>query len=228
MTKLTKYRATWTHDKEAGAYYFAPEPRPEGPYTCQREVPAIIDIAPNGTLAGVELVLGNLPPPPWLRGLAEEAAPETAAVAQQENGKTMKYTITIDFADVQAYARAYEAIKVLMDVQGGKGTLSAKAWVEAPPTEPPPPPTRAPCQQRAKALLHIAAEQWEDDAASWQRLEHEVAAAVAEVERRCAEAEDAVAEVHAFLQTRGLIEVGAGSRWARILARQVQRKALDK
>src|SRR5690606_10526444 len=44
-------------------YYFAPEHRTPGPYAVQREVSAIIDIAHDGTLAGVELI-DDMPPPP--------------------------------------------------------------------------------------------------------------------------------------------------------------------
>ena len=61
--------AYWTHDdkvaKDVGhhLYYFAPTTRAAPPYTRQREVRAIIDIADDGTLAGVELI-DNMPPPP--------------------------------------------------------------------------------------------------------------------------------------------------------------------
>ena len=60
----TKNSAWFTYDPEMKAYYFAPENREPHPYTTQREVTAIIDIADDGTLAGVELVWGELPPPP--------------------------------------------------------------------------------------------------------------------------------------------------------------------
>ena len=51
-------------EPRAGAlYYFAPQPRHPGPYLRQREVKAIIDIAEDGTLAGVELI-DDMPPPP--------------------------------------------------------------------------------------------------------------------------------------------------------------------
>lgn len=43
-------------------YYFRPSERRPGPYRKQRQVMAIIDIADDGTLAGVELV-ENMPPP---------------------------------------------------------------------------------------------------------------------------------------------------------------------
>ena len=59
--------AYWTYDDCEGhdhAYYFAPADRRPPPYLTQRHVTAILDIADDGTLAGVELVLGDLPPPP--------------------------------------------------------------------------------------------------------------------------------------------------------------------
>lgn len=56
--------AYWTYDPEAHAYYFAPNARTSPPYKEQRHVTAILDVASDGTLAGVELVMGDLPPPP--------------------------------------------------------------------------------------------------------------------------------------------------------------------
>jgi hypothetical protein len=62
-------QAYWTHDDEAAKdigehlYYFAPSNRAPPPYTTQRRVTAIIDVAPDGTLAGVELI-DDMPPPP--------------------------------------------------------------------------------------------------------------------------------------------------------------------
>ena len=44
-------------------YYFAPGNRRPPPYAVQRRVEAIIDIADDGTLAGVELI-EDMPPPP--------------------------------------------------------------------------------------------------------------------------------------------------------------------
>lgn len=66
--ELTKHESYWTHDDDAAEsighlYYFAPTKRAQGPYTNQRRVEAIIDIAHDGTLAGVELI-DNMPPPP--------------------------------------------------------------------------------------------------------------------------------------------------------------------
>lgn len=56
--------AYWTYDAEVHAYYFAPADRARPPYLRQIEVTAILDIADDGTLAGVELVHGDLPEPP--------------------------------------------------------------------------------------------------------------------------------------------------------------------
>lgn len=65
MEKRTAY---WTFDEHAAEqvgnlYYFAPTNRAPGPYRNQRHVTAIIDIADDGTLAGVELI-DDMPPPP--------------------------------------------------------------------------------------------------------------------------------------------------------------------
>lgn len=68
--------AYWTFDEEAERehgmrlYYFAPEGRSAPPYKTQLHVEAIIDIAADGTLAGVELI-GNMPPPPLARRTSE-------------------------------------------------------------------------------------------------------------------------------------------------------------
>lgn len=61
---LTKRKAYWTYDADVNAYYFAPTQRRNPPYLNQRHVTAIIDIADDGSLAGVELVLDDLPMPP--------------------------------------------------------------------------------------------------------------------------------------------------------------------
>lgn len=66
MKKLTERPATFTCDTDPRVgplYYFAPADRQPGPYLRQREVRAIIDIAADGTLAGVDLI-DNMPPPP--------------------------------------------------------------------------------------------------------------------------------------------------------------------
>jgi hypothetical protein len=69
---LKRRLAYWTHDDEAAKdvghlYYFGivgtEGKRVRGPYTRQREVRAIIDLAEDGTLAGVELI-DDMPPPP--------------------------------------------------------------------------------------------------------------------------------------------------------------------
>jgi hypothetical protein len=61
--------AFWTHDDVTAKcigehlYYFAPTNRRPPPYKTQRRVVGIIDIADDGTLAGVELI-DEMPPPP--------------------------------------------------------------------------------------------------------------------------------------------------------------------
>lgn len=57
-------KSYWTYDGEHGhMYYFYPVDRRPAPYLKQREVKAIIDIADDGTLAGIELI-DDMPPPP--------------------------------------------------------------------------------------------------------------------------------------------------------------------
>lgn len=67
---LERREAFWTHD-DGGCgdhlYYFAPKDRAPPPYVRQRRVTAILDLASDGTLAGVELVFGDRPPPPIKR-----------------------------------------------------------------------------------------------------------------------------------------------------------------
>lgn len=63
---MEKRPGYWTHSDETGVghlYYFAPTDAAKPPYRKQREVRAIIDIADDGTLAGVELI-DDMPPPP--------------------------------------------------------------------------------------------------------------------------------------------------------------------
>ena len=66
MSELEKRKAYWTVDTSHTndpSYYFGMLERSPGPYLKQRVVKAIIDIASDGTLAGVELI-DNMPPPP--------------------------------------------------------------------------------------------------------------------------------------------------------------------
>jgi hypothetical protein len=86
LERLSRERGTvpegaayWTHEECDAAghlYYFgiAEGVRTRGPYTNQRHVDAIIDIASDGTLAGVELI-DNMPPPPL------SAAPQPPSVS---------------------------------------------------------------------------------------------------------------------------------------------------
>ena len=69
MEKLEKRPATWTYDAKAfeaigdHLYYFAPANAAPPPYRKQIHVTAIVDVADDGTLAGVELI-DLMPPPP--------------------------------------------------------------------------------------------------------------------------------------------------------------------
>lgn len=69
---LERQAAWWTvvHSDDEPSYYFAPVDRAPGPYTRQREVRAVIDIAEDGTLAGIELI-DDMPPPPMTRDLTK-------------------------------------------------------------------------------------------------------------------------------------------------------------
>ena len=73
--------ATYTHEaSEAGhLYYIALDGRAPAPYAEQRHVQAILDIAPDGTLAGVELI-DNMPPPPLRSTEGKEAGSMAAAI----------------------------------------------------------------------------------------------------------------------------------------------------
>jgi hypothetical protein len=68
--ELGSMSAQWAFDLESGSYYFAPLQASPPPYDT-REVTAIIDIASDGTLAGVKLVQMRanmpLPAPPLSR-----------------------------------------------------------------------------------------------------------------------------------------------------------------
>jgi hypothetical protein len=84
--------AYWTHEECDAAghlYYFgiAEGVRTRGPYTNQRHVDAIIDIASDGTLAGVELI-DNMPPPPL------SAAPQPPSVSSEIETRTRPSPIT--------------------------------------------------------------------------------------------------------------------------------------
>ena len=72
--------ATYTYDPEYRLYYFAPADRADPPYLKQIEVRAIIDIAADGTLAGVELI-DRMPPAPAV------ASPDLGPVSNADETK---------------------------------------------------------------------------------------------------------------------------------------------
>lgn len=51
---LKQLSASYTHDPEAEMYYFAPSERAPGPYKKQIKISAMVDIASDGSFAGVE------------------------------------------------------------------------------------------------------------------------------------------------------------------------------
>jgi len=64
MTDIIAALITHETDKHAGhLYYVKVTGRAPPPYTTQRCVQAILDIAADGTLAGIELI-DNMPKPP--------------------------------------------------------------------------------------------------------------------------------------------------------------------
>jgi len=74
---VERLRATFTYEENEATgplYYFTPAVRAPGPYRQQRHVNAIVDIAADGSFAGVELI-DNMPP------LAALQAPQEAGVA---------------------------------------------------------------------------------------------------------------------------------------------------
>lgn len=65
---LSSELAYYTHEECEVAghlYYIALADRVPGPYKRQIEVKAILDIADDGTLAGIEIIDGDVPPPSW-------------------------------------------------------------------------------------------------------------------------------------------------------------------
>lgn len=73
-------KATFTYEQsEVGSlFYFAPQDRAPGPYKEQRHVTAIVDIAADGTFAGVELI-NDMPPLNTSEGEAADWEVDTEA-----------------------------------------------------------------------------------------------------------------------------------------------------
>jgi hypothetical protein len=79
---LTRYPATFTYDGDGEeAYYFAPAERPKGPYLKQVTTEAIINVAFDGTFAGVELFPRGVLPP-HVVSEPQQASPDASAVAE--------------------------------------------------------------------------------------------------------------------------------------------------
>lgn len=54
--------ASFTYDDETQSYYFAPADRADPPYLSQVSVTAVVDVATDGTLGGVEIIGLEVPP----------------------------------------------------------------------------------------------------------------------------------------------------------------------
>lgn len=79
--RLNENPASFTYDSEVNAYYFRPTNRTPPPYLKQKEVTAILDIASDGTLAGIELVFGiDFNPPPGTVALGTDIEDDNSSV----------------------------------------------------------------------------------------------------------------------------------------------------
>jgi len=99
-TGMPRRDGWWTHDDEAAMdvghlYYFAPANRAPPPYKKQIQVRAIIDVADDGTLAGVELI-DDMPPPP-------QDASEVAATLSSPEREAAIRGLAMALAEVEAW-----------------------------------------------------------------------------------------------------------------------------
>lgn len=113
---LERHPAYWTFEESDGErlYYFAPTNVHPPPYKQQRHVEAIIDIAADGTLAGVELIDGMPPPHPesLMRNIVPDAGPQPVFLNRQERAKM------IAFLQQEAARYAAERDNVVPDHNG--------------------------------------------------------------------------------------------------------------
>jgi hypothetical protein len=107
--------AQFTYDPEGEAYYFAPLGAQPGPYYTQRHVDAILDIAFDGTLAGVELI-DRVPPPPCLA-----SQPSPAATVEINQFETTK-------AGVIDWKMEAERANRLLSAHSRSSAVSVVAW----------------------------------------------------------------------------------------------------
>src|SRR6185312_12493297 len=157
-------RAQWTYDPEAEAYYFAPMQAAPPPYLTQRHVEAIIDIASDGTLAGVELI-DNMPPPP----VASLFSPQDGGdppIAKFKPGFMVNEPmnmVEVFFEDVSCTSKpliegVYHWIDQLIAHDDGR-VVGLNFWIYKPPPPPPAPAWRTieRIQQRGPNDCGIAA-----------------------------------------------------------------------
>lgn len=125
--KLDARPATFTCDKSkvGPLYYFAVADRAPGPYKTQRHVEAILDIASDGTLAGVELI-DSMPPPPLAQpsavSVADNAAMELFVDAMAEADKAMRKFPQPNYVISKVAEEAGEVVKAAIHCAEGRDT----------------------------------------------------------------------------------------------------------
>ena len=60
---MKRCKASFTYDEQVHAYYFEPDEKHEPPYRKQIHEKAIVDVAADGSLAGVEIIDPKMPKP---------------------------------------------------------------------------------------------------------------------------------------------------------------------
>ena len=117
---LERREAYWTCETSEGAalYYFAPMERRAPPYRTQREVRAILDIADDGTLAGVELIDDAPPPPPWHHPMALKSLIDRLRAGQ-------RLCASIGLEDASIYKEAAdEIVRLHKFIEDSLGTVA--------------------------------------------------------------------------------------------------------
>lgn len=128
--KLEARPATFTCDQEYGnLYYFAVADRTKPPYLTQRHVNAIVDIASDGTLAGVELI-DDMPPPPAMTPTDNLEAGAGDLVAQKllksiDRGMDYAGTLTADeYWDEGPSGEGWQSAELSAKIEAAHAALS--------------------------------------------------------------------------------------------------------
>ena len=121
-------QAYFTYSPEhGGAYYFAPALRIAPPYREQRHVAAILDIANDGTLAGVELVLGELPKPPSHYKDYDPGREQRILDAIHESVNALGGYVSDTDAEGRARADVIDHVLEIIEKAGGMDPLRRRA-----------------------------------------------------------------------------------------------------